>query len=168
MKRIILIFVLLTFLLSSCTSMEIINQELSEQSLKELFPEMYPMPVENCKHHILFSKPIDGMGLDYSSFDYHYEYCSYPNCEYEAGIRPHSERWRVGSCSESYIADDGFAYHQMTFICQECYKSILMSVRCRNNVGKCNSCYDLLYSFVGNYTLEEWEQIAKGEKEFGS
>ena len=159
-KAFVLFAVVLYVLLSSCGA---VNGELSRDVLKEKYPEMYLMPEEECGHSYLFCESIEGMNLDLSSEEYHYEYCAYPNCAHKNGAVPHSEIWNMIELSQSFLGEDGNAYHNVFFECTGCGKLIYTIFRCRNNVEKCPGCY-LNKTYRDRYTMEEWQQIALGQK----
>ena len=163
MKRLLLLLIILmTLLLSSC-GRSVIDENLTPEEMKQLFPELFPMSEEECGHLALFYKVLDGDYTDLPSDKYHYEYCAYPNCGHKYSAVPHSETWGLGASGESYIADDGNYYHFTSFSCAECGKIVYRMIRCTKGIAKCTEYSDLaLTGKRYEFTMEEWEQIALG------
>lgn len=162
MKKLILIpIAMLVLLLSSCSRM-MISDILTPEVMKQRYPELYPMREDECGHLSVFYKTLDGMIVNLPSDKYHYEYCAYLNCEHENGAVPHGGPWRIKISYESYIAEDGNAYHPTIFYCTECGKEVFKLLRCRKGTTKCNEYGNLAY--YDRYTMEEWEKIALGNK----
>ena len=163
MKRLLLLLIILmTLLLSSC-GRSVIDENLTPEEMKQLFPELFPMSEEECGHLALFYKVLDGDYTDLPSDKYHYEYCAYPNCGHKYSAVPHSETWRWGNRSKSFIAEDGNYYHRIEFFCTGCGKRVVKLIRCSKGVENCTEYSDLPdNTFNITHTMEEWEQIALG------
>lgn len=162
MKKIFALLTILTLFLTSCGSSDFKNRELTVEIMKERYPEMFLVSEEECGHPYLFYAAIDGMNLDLSADEYHFEYCIYPNCEHENRAVPHSDRWRIKRSGASFKFPDGYFYHPTLFECADCGQQISVFLRCRRGISECHEYMARTYNDI--YSLEEWEQIALGNK----
>ena len=161
-KAILFLIIFLSLVLSSCGKSAVGELSASRGEMKEMFPGMFTITEEECGHKYLFYLPIDGMNVDLPPDEYHFEYCMNPNCEHEDAVTPHTDRWKLRTKSPAKKYEDGSFYHSVIFECYSCKKHICVLMRCKAGKEKCQQCYP-----VGNldiYSLEDWRQIAIGNK----
>ena len=158
MKKLLLLIILFAVFLTSCGSVDYFGTELTDEVMKEHYPELYPMSEEECGHKYLYYHTIDGMDLDLSPDEYHIEYCIYPNCEHEKCITHHLDAWVNMRISLAVKYPDGHWYHAARFMCAGCGKEISLLLRCNQNFRECTE-----YSLVQTHSMEEWKQIGLGD-----
>ena len=161
-KLMVFLIVICTLFLFSCGSGGYISKDLTAEVMKQQYPSLYPMTDDECGHPYLYFDSISGMNIDLSPEKYHCEYCIYPNCEHKKSIVSHADLWRIASSSMSVIYEDGKAYHPTIFECTECGQKVFRLMLCKKGVARCDE-----YGKRSNldvYSMEEWEQIALGNK----
>lgn len=163
MKKLLLLIILFAVFLTSCGSSGYIDDILTADIMQRQYPELFPMSEEECGHPYFYYHTIDGINIDMSSDEYHYEFCIFPNCQHEHSVIRHSDAWTIARSGLSILFPDGYYYHPTIFNCADCGKQIYIFLRCRQGVSQCVEYND--YSHLATFTLEEWEQIALGNKE---
>ena len=163
MKKLLLLIILFAVFLTSCGCGGYINDILTADIMQRQYPELFPMLEEECGHPYLYYHTIDGMNIDVSSDEYHYEFCIFPNCEHENSVIPHSDAWTIARSGFSFLFPDGNYYHPTILYCADCGKQIYIFIRCRQGVAQCGE-YNT-YSHADTLSMEEWEQVALGNKE---
>lgn len=131
-KRIVTAAVLLCFCLISvsCGDARVyLNPAAFGESFRAENREMFFN--DSCEHDIR-CRDAASVSQDVDASVYHYAYCVWGSCDYEAHYEVHTVN--ISTIRISYTSqakENGYYYHEVCFDCERCKESVLLYVLCR-------------------------------------
>ncbi|MBS6447614.1 MAG: hypothetical protein KH382_08525 [Clostridiales bacterium] len=94
--------------------------------------EMFPN--DACEHYVRY-RDASSVSQDVDASVYHYAYCIWGSCDYEAHYEVHTVKLstiRVDYASQA--KENGYYYHEVCFSCKQCGENIRLYVLCKTQL----------------------------------
>ncbi len=135
MKKLLLLFLLLSCMLLSCEKnvpKTVLGEKLLDENIRNEHPTMFYD--ENHEHELRYEYIPDSETIsDYGISVYHRVYCRHENCEFEPYLEPHviekTVRFDIASMkyvegffpnNNPYVKENGLFYHSVDLNCAYC------------------------------------------------